>query len=315
MGAIGRVKKNILGDCLILGEILAIGLVEVSHLAAVFLNLSFTRCAMLTAGLLGVLLVFGTGFLIVKRKYIWTEAGGESLVNASARRKILQLLFVLMVISQLIFVGIGNAIYRQGDMTVETVGSFLASDGIYHVNPLTGMPYTEGMPLRLKILCLPTLYGSLCKWTGLSPALVVQRIVPMAVLLSSYVAFSVLGRTLFPEDAEKRAWFLFLVSFLLWVGAYRYGMEGFDLLCCGYRGVAIRGGVLLPWTVSLCLRRRRLEVLLCVLAEACIVWTFYGLGMCLAVAAGMTVVQLCCDNLRKRVENIAAQKVERGDVT
>lgn len=206
-------------------------------------------------------------------------------------------IFALMVALQLIFIVMGNAIYRKGDMMVETVGSFLVSDGIYQVNPMTGMPYTEGLPLRLKILCLPTLYGALCRWTGLQPALVVQRIVPVLVLLSSYVSFSLLGRALFPENGRKRAWFLLLVSLLFWVEAYRYGMDGFNLLCCGWRGVAIRGGVLLPWTLSLCLRRKRLGVVLCVLAEASIVWTFYGCGACLAMAAGMTAAQMCCHRL------------------
>ena len=83
----------------------------------------------------------------------------------------------------------------------------------------------------------------------------VQRIVPMAVLLGSYGAFSLLGRTLFPQEGRMRALFLLLVSALMWAGAYAYGMEGFDLLCSGWRGVSIRGGVLLPWTASLCLRQ------------------------------------------------------------
>ena len=159
---------------------------------------------------------------------------------------------------------------------------------------MTGMPYAEGMPLRLKILCLPTLYGSLCRWTGLRPALVIRTLVPMAVLLSCYVSFSVLGRTLFPEDRQKRACFLLLTSLLLWVGAYGYGMDGFNLLCCGWQGVAIRSGVLLPWTLSLCLRHKWFGAFLCVLAEGSIVWTFYGCGICLAVTAGMAVAQLLC---------------------
>lgn len=203
-------------------------------------------------------------------------------------------LFLAVAASQLIFICAGDTMYREKDMTVETVGSFLVSDTVYQVNPMTGMPYLEGMPLRWKILCLPTLYGSLCRLTGLRPELVVWTIVPVAVLAGSYTAFAVLGKALFPEDGKKRACFLMTVAVLLWVGAYGYGMDGFGVLCCGWRGTTIRNAVILPWLLSLCIRKKWLGALLCILAEACIAWTFYGLGACAAVVAGMALAQLCC---------------------
>lgn len=303
-------KKNTFGDYLITGEIAIIGLAEISHLAGVFLKRSFADCARLFAVSLCALSVFGIVFLIVRRKAVFTKNEGKLPISGTER--LLHAMFALMVISQLIFIGMGNAIYRQGDMMVETVESFLAADGIYQVNPMTGMPYTEGLPSRLKILCLPTLYGSLCKWTGLPPVLMIQRIVPMAVLLGSYLSFSMLGRALFPEDSledrRKRACFLLLVSLLLWVGSYRYGIEGFNLLCCGWRGVAIRGGVLLPWLLSLCLRRKWFGILLCVAAEGCMVWTLYGCGVCLAVAAGMTAAGAIC----RRIPGMAGRGMTAG---
>ncbi len=306
-----KLKKNTLGDCLMTGAIVAIGLAEACHLAAVFLGLPFSACSRLLGMALGAWLVLGAVLLAAGRRHILAEPGGKRRLDPS--EKILYGMFALTVISQLIFIGMGNAIYRKGDMTVETVGSFLAVDGIYRVNPMTGTPYTEGMPLRLKILCLPTLYGSLCRWTGLEPGLMVQRIVPMAVLLGSYGAFSLLGRTLFPEEGRMRALFLLLVSALMWAGAYAYGMEGFDLLCSGWRGVSIRGGVLLPWTASLCLRRKWPGVCLCVLAEACTVWTFYGCGVCLAMAAGLAAAGLLCRKLSGRAPGRQTADGGRGD--
>lgn len=287
-------KKYTLGDWLITGEIVIIGLAEVSHLAALFLKLPFTRCALLFGGLAGGVLLVGAvyGGLRMKGRF---ERGETPWAQRSwdTPERLLYAAFAAMALSQLCFIGMGNIGYRQGDMTVETVESFLACDGLYQVNPMTGMPYREGIPLRLKILCLPTLYGSICRLTGLRPVTFVQVIVPMAVLLSSYVAFGAVGRALFPGDGRKRACFLLIVSLLLWTGAYRYGMDGFNVLCCGWRGVSVRSGVLLPWTVSLCLRGRWRSAVLCVLAECCLVWTLYGFGACAAVAAGMAMAQWC----------------------
>lgn len=300
-------KRVTFGDSLIIGEIATIGLAEVSHLAAIFLKLSFTDCALLFGVLWIILLLVGIGYLTVRRKAMFVKKDTKQRLSAlsgySASMKVLFAIFALMVVLQLIFIGMGNAIYRKGDMMAETVESFLVSDSIYQINPMTGLPYGEGIPLRLKILCLPALYGSLCKWTGLPAALMIQKIIPMIVLLSSYVSFSMLAKALFPEEGRKRLWFLVLVSILLWVGAYRYGMEGFNLLCCGWQGVAIRSGVLLPWVFSLCLRRRWFGIVLCVLAEACILWTFYGCGICLAAAVGMGAIQLCCARFRKRAKH------------
>ena len=218
-------KKN--GDYLIIGEIGIIGLAEACHLAAVFLKLPFTVCALLFAASLGILAVACAGFVILRRRHARGEAERKS--SAGTPEKLLYGMFALMVISQLIFIGMGNAIYRKGDMMVETVGSLLASDSVYQVNPMTGMPYTEGMPLRLKILCLPTLYGSLCRWTGLPPALVVQRIVPMLVLVSAYVSFSLLGRPCFRGTRESG-----------------------PVFCFWYRSLCGRGPTVMGWTGSTC---------------------------------------------------------------
>lgn len=294
--------KNIqAGDYLITGEAIFIGLAEAVHLAGVVFGFSFSRCALLLgAGIAAAVAAGGITLFLLRRRRKEKDGSGTGLAGkwraASGGEKILYGIFSFLFLSQLIFLCVGNTVYRGGDMTVETVGSFLTADAIYQVNPMTGAPYALGIPSRLKILCLPTLYGSICKWTGLSPAAVVWRGVPIVILCSCYAAFGLLAQSLFPENGEqgrgiKRTVFMTIVSLLLWAGAYQNGMDGFNLLCCGWRGVTIRNVVLLPWLLSLCLRRNWGMAVLCILAEACIVWTLYGCGACLFMAAGMAVLQ------------------------
>lgn len=78
-------------------------------------------------------------------------------------------------------------------------------------------------------------------------------------------------------------------ALLLWVESSAPGTEGFGLLYCGAGGLSIRNCVLMPWLFSLCIRKKWFLTPLCILAEACIAWTFYGLGACVAVAAGMAL--------------------------
>ena len=115
-------------------------------------------------------------------------------------------------------------------MTLETVNTFLKENAIYTVDPLTGVPYTVAMPLRLRILCLPTLYGAVCRWMGMGTADVVYRLIPCVTLLLGYAAYGRLGAVIFGEDGTKRKTFLLIVGILFCAGAYMPGMDGFAVL-------------------------------------------------------------------------------------
>lgn len=296
-----------LSDWFITSEIIMIGLAEAVHLCGLLFDWPFIWCALLLGTAAVAALVLGLCIRAMRRHKERKSRGGRGFGayrQAFAPREaidgrdiLLYALFLFAVLSQLIFIRMGNTVYVERDMTAETVGSFLAADGIYRVNPMTGFPYQAGMPFRIKILCLPTLYAGMCKVTGFDPAAVVQFIVPEITLISCYAAFSALGRCLFPQDPKKRACFLVAAAFLVWTGSYGFGMDGFNLLCCGWRGETIRNCVLVPWLLSLCLRRKWKSAALCILAEACIVWTLYGFGVCVALMLGMAAAQQCCKAL------------------
>ena len=311
-------KGVMVWDYLMAGITVLVGVAEAAHLAGMIFGWSFGRCTLLFAVLLGIGCAAGAGiwFLSVRRHgaalYSREDVNGAAAPvrrhgdalpqepKEEGRGRFIYVIFILLVISQLIFICMGDTDYREGDMTVETVGSFLQEDGIYRVNPLTGMPYTAGMPSRVKVLCLPSLYGFLCKLTGFSAAAVVRNIVPAVILLCSYAAYRALACSLFPREGGRRlrrACFMTIVSLLMWTGTYAFGMDGFGLLVCGWRGTSIRNGVLLPWLFSLCIRRKWLWTVLCIAAEACIVWTLYGCGTCLGVTAGMAAAHVLSKRL------------------
>lgn len=307
-------KKNTGMDIILIGMSMVIGLAEAAHLAAMVLGWSFSRCALLfVVAAVGVVCILGGIYGYGKVTGRQAAGANELSGKKAGKNRITYILcgvFVLVVLSQMVFIGLGEGIYRQGDMTVETVRSFLAEDAVYAVNPMTGRPYTGGLPMRLQILCLPSLYGFVCDVTGVSPLLLVQTIVPIVVLFCTYVAFAALGKVLFAEDGTKRACFLLLVSLLLWVGAYAYGLDGFNVLCCGWRGVTIRNAVVLPWLFSLVLRKKWICALLCILAEACIVWTLYGMGVGVLVVVGMLLFGACYGKCIKDKGNDRSGKEE-----
>lgn len=283
-------NRYFIGDYLIAGWLAVIVLAEAAHLSAIFLGRSFSDCGMILLALLAACLIAASGHGIVKRCRTGApqKRGKPFWADCSRAEWMLYAVAGGILLSQIYCILTAEGVYRRGDMTVETVNSFLETNAVYSVNPMTGQPYTEGIPFRLKILCLPTLYGSVCSITGLSAQIVVWRLIPVLTLTGYYFAYGILARSLFPENGKKRACFLAAAALLLWVENYLFGMDGFDVLSCGFRGVSIRNAVLFPWLLSLLLRKKKLPVLLCIFAEACIVWTFYGAGVCAAVAVGMT---------------------------
>lgn len=279
----GKKQENTFSfaDALPMGAVAVTGTAEAAHLTALFAGLSFSAAVLIFA-VLTALLFLASLFMIRIRRF--ERSGGKPSFFAW--------IFVLLVLAQVVYILAGRGVYVGGDQTVETVESFLCTDAIYQVNPLTGTEFQAGMPLRWKILCLPSLYGALARLFGLQASAVVFTVIPLITLLLCYSAFACLGRCLFPENRKKRECFLAAAALLLWAGNSLLGADGFGVLYCGFRGVVIRNAVLIPYLLSLILRKRRAAIWSCIAAEACIVWTLYGAGACLLIYAVMTALRL-----------------------
>lgn len=287
---------NHFGDSILTGGIVCTGAVEAVHLTVLFLGRSFFDAVKLSAALFSLLALFslcllGYGYCR-NRKNAGRHRGRGRRPSVHRRdgrpytvlQTVLCIVFILIAVYQILVITRSEMVYTKGDITAETVGTILDTNTFYQINPMTGRAYEEGAPLRLKILCLPTFYAVLCRIFGAESAEVVWRLAPLMTLFGSYLAFYILAEILFPEeDREKREIFMVLVALIFCTGNL-YGVEGVGLLYSGFRGVVIRNTVLVPYTLGLCLRRRYKPVILCVLAEACIVWTLYGLGICLLTA-------------------------------
>ncbi|MBR1855234.1 MAG: hypothetical protein IJ794_19185 [Lachnospiraceae bacterium] len=334
-------KNGSLADKIIIGFLLMLGMAEIGHLLMVFGHRPFSDavCCFVVEAI--VLVLGGAGVAIASARRTgrkasgagsgklsgarsgkasgtkaggarkkWTKRGhgragqGFSGKDITPRFAGIGLVFLLLVLFQVMTITSGEKLVIRGDQTIETVQSMLETDGIYMVNPLTGRPYTAGIPKRIQILGLPTFYGILCRLIGMivrdelrgggvCETLLVGW-VPLAMLGLTYLAHWTVAKVLFPEekDREKRMLFLAVVAAVFCVGNYAFGLDGFGLLYCGYRGVAIRNGILLPYTVGLMLRNKWKIAVFCILAEACIVWTLYGMGACLVVVVGMALVRM-----------------------
>ena len=303
-----------ISDILIGGSLIIIGLTEVAHLAGCLLGWSFLSVTdlLLAETVLFVLTVLLVSLIGRKKKAkavngAAQSGSGKNEVNAGMQW-ILTGALAFLILIQMLRILSGDRAWLEGDMTLETVNTFLAENAVYSVNPLTGTAYTAGMSFRLKILCLPTLYGTISRWSGMAPTDVVYRLIPCLTLGLGYFAYGKLGNAFFEGNPIKMRTFLLMVGILFSTGAYMPGVDGFDVFYGGFRGVTIRAIVLVPYLIACLMEKKYFGAVLCILAEACIVWTLYGAGVCLLITAAWVV-------LRKLLPLLENKSVARREKT
>ena len=278
-------KLNIgFADLYVTGFILCIGAAEVAHFAGLFLGMNLSVASIIWGGIFTVLLLGWIG--------LWCRFRGKGEMVQPCH-KALPLMFVVIVLVQMLYLFCMQQVSTPGDIMLETVETFLHEDGIHKVNPLTGSAYVNPLSMRYKILCLPTLYGGICKLTGASPELVVYHIVPLLVLGGCYFAYYKLSGILFQGHTGKRYTFMILVALLLFCMDGAVYLDGYGIMQAGYMGTSIRNLILIPWTVTHGVKKQWWYCVLCVLAEFCICQTLYGLGFCVLITMAMITLHLC----------------------
>lgn len=276
-------------DSYLLGFIACIGMAEAVHAVGLFRGMRLSVVGLMLAVLVlavSMLCVVISSYGYFKHKSLYPQR----IVEGKASPVLFIACLVLAGV-QALFIYCFKVPVTTGDIMLETVQSFLAEDGIYRVLPLTGMVSEQGMPVRYTILCLPTLYALLSKGFGVEAQLLVCHIMPIIVLAAAYLAYYRLSEALFGKAGlGKRFVFLFLVAVILMVSDGAVFLDGYSALHRGFSGEAIRNLVLVPYTLCAALEGRWWKAVLCILAEACIVWTFLGCGVCVVIALGILIV-------------------------
>lgn len=189
----------------------------------------------------------------------------------------------------------GKRINSLGDETLETVVSFLDRGDMYVADPLTGMPYREGLPGKQKILCLPGMYAVMASAFGTAPDVLVHKVMSGFWFVTGLASMIALSGTVFREGSDrllKRS--VFIASAILFIYASDLSLysQGFSVLSSMWTGTAIRIWVLMPVLLFLLFEKKYIMALLPVASEALICRTVYGVGFLACVYAGWIVLNL-----------------------
>lgn len=282
-------RKRTLREGYLIGGIVCIGLAEITHLISGYFGWSFSDCAktmwhvwlastivMLLCG--GISLLLRSLFGKTMKKMVSSEK--EIFTSADFIVSVLLCLMLILLAGKMFFFS-DYSFYS--DATIETTVSFLQTDSMFSVNPFTGFVNEAELPSRFRLLCLPTIYATLSKVCHMEPYTLLLSVLPKGVLVCSLLAFSLVGRSLWPEKRFKRICFLIVICVLLFVTDTWIGQPGYMMFHQGYTAGAIRVLILLPLTLYFLLEKRFASALLPIACEGCICWTFFGTGWCFAL--------------------------------
>ena len=183
----------------------------------------------------------------------------------------------------------GLRINSTGDETLETVVTFLKGARMYTVDPLTGAPYSEGLPSRYTILCLPGFYSVLCNAFAQTPETIVHSVMPGFWFLSGLFSMIALSGSLFSGATDsllKRSVFISSAVLFIFASDLSAYAQGFSVLSSMWTGAAIRIWVLIPFMLYCLFEKKYVSALLPVLCEVFICRTMYGIGFCACIYFG-----------------------------
>lgn len=279
---------------LITGIWVLLGCAEAAHLITIITNKSLqtytTLCSVLVlAGLFAYIGIFIFWYRSRKKNVTYTKKVTFSPV---------MLVFALLA---------GVTIYRLfsgyvpdlQDAVYEIVIGNLESGSIMTVHPFLGIDVEAGVPMRFRILGLSSLYSALITFSQQSQYMIMCKMVPLVVWGLSMLIYWAFAEEFFHGNRHKKWLFVSLVAFLYLATSGSEGMPGYRLFFAGFSGETIRAVLLIPYTLYVCWHKKWLLALIAVLAEACLVWTTYGLGYCFMIAVCMFGVHLLMDRRAK----------------
>ena len=277
---------------LITGLWILLGCAEAAHLITIMTDRSLQTYTVLCGVfvLAGLLAYMGLWILARRR----TETSKKTAGRATIGHSPFLVCFVVLA-GMTVYHFIDGYVPDLQDAVYEITLGNVESGSIMTVHPFLGNVTEASMPMRMQILGLSSLYSALITISKQSPYIIMCKVIPLAVWGLSILLYAAFAEELFQENAHKRWLFLSVVVLIYLVTSGSVGLAGQRLFYAGFSGETIRAVLLMPYTLYVSWQKKWHLTVLAVLAEACLVWTTFGVGYCFLIAVCMFVVHLWID--------------------
>lgn len=283
---------------LITGFLVLTGCAEAAHLITIFTDKSlqtYTRLCLVfvLAGFLVYIFLLFLGDRTGKLKIGTKEASG---IQKGWNRGIIVFLICTGVTVYHFWSGY---VPEFQDAVYELVLGNLKAERIMTLHPFLGTDTEAVMPLRMRILGLSSFYSALITISQQSAYTIMCKVVPLVIWGLSILLYWEFSKELFPGNMGKRWTFISMIAVMYLITSGGTGLVGNRLFYSGFSGETIRAALLMPYTVYVSWCKKWYLALLAVLAEACLVWTTFGIGYCFLIAVGMFLVHCFLNRRRK----------------
>ncbi len=229
-------------------------------IVAMKLDLSFSALT----GLFSILLILICGAVLLWKKKSWVKKEfnwKKSFLELRADLTAMHILIVLLFIAQ-----IGVAFYFapivQEDNTMEIVQTTLTTNSIHMYNSMTGQASVNGIAMQGKFMVLPLFYAYICRIFRMNPAVLLYRVIPVWILLVSYLVYAHLAQQLFRTEEDKPdsfavTVFIVLYGALLLFGDFLFTTIPYRIFHCAWTGETLVVAITLPFIISQCLQLKR----------------------------------------------------------
>ena len=268
------------------GTMISLAVAGAVNILSVALRFTVTRGCLLFALLMAVL------FLLCLILSIVAIIKNQKPTTGTVPDKLVYVLIIIAAVlaaAQMIYLGKAAGISYLGDQTLETVNSFLATDRLYSVDPLTGNPYQNGYPFRLSLQCLPFFYSALTGLFSVKASVTVWQIMPVFWLFCGYCTFLRIADSLFVKNRSKML-FLIICQALLWCSNTAPGGTGFNIFHLGFSSVTVLELLLISWTIGTVLSGNYVAALLAIIVEPMVASTQFGVGACFFITLALFVI-------------------------
>jgi len=276
-------KERTLGRAFVYGWISIFSIVEIFALPLIFLGKSLTMLTVLvTVACMAVILagiymgrknifdyVKNTFSLVKQAGIIWLLPAGLMLV---------QMYNYFMKVNA----DADDAFY------LATASTAVATDSIYKFEPYTGELYTS-LPSRYVLSPLPLLYSIIGKISGLHVAIIAHTLIPVIMVLVTYLVYTMIGRALYSKDMKKTGMFLFYVALIFTFSAVTTHTTGVVFLVRIWQGKAMLAAYLLPLIFATLFENGRQALGV----KNCIILMVILLASCFVSSMGILLGPLC----------------------
>lgn len=263
LGTLGNLfikgKKNRIPTTYVTGLFALFLVFEGAVIVALKLDLSFSMLVNLfSISLLficGATVILGRGRLHMVK--VWKKIR-NSFTGQKRNVIILCILMGILFAAQIVVIFHFSPIVQE-DNTMEIVQTTLTTNSIHTYNAMTGQVSANGITIQGKFMVLPLFYAYMCRVFQMDPGVFLYRIVPVWILMLSYLVSIHLAEQVFKtEDGKADVFasiiFVLLYSVLLLFGDFLFTTISYRIFHCAWAGETIVVAIVLPFLISQCMR-------------------------------------------------------------